>query len=142
MMDKMKEECDCNEGYGPSVDCGRCGGTGEVDKIREQVEFVEWLKNHKMYNPMESCQSMQKMFRVFIAVNKARDEEILQLTSRVAVAEGKVEEQKGEIKKLRDALERIVTDYNQHLNYDNFPECTVPWFANRAQYLAREALKD
>lgn len=46
-----------------------------------------------------------------------------------------------ENKKLRAYLERIIVDYNQHLDYDNFPECTIYWFASRAQYLAKEALK-
>ena len=32
-----------------------------------------------MYNPMESALTMQKMFRVFVAVNKSRDEEIKKL---------------------------------------------------------------
>lgn len=39
-------------------------------KIREQLDFVEWLKNQGMYSPVESAATMQKMFRVFIAVNK------------------------------------------------------------------------
>lgn len=28
----MYEKCDCNEGYGPAIDCKRCHGTGIVKK--------------------------------------------------------------------------------------------------------------
>lgn len=33
--------------------------------IKEQLEFVEWLKKKKRYNPMESGHTMLKMFEVW-----------------------------------------------------------------------------
>lgn len=35
--------------------------------IQKQLEFVEWLKEKGMYNPMESAETMQKMHSVWEA---------------------------------------------------------------------------
>lgn len=35
--------------------------------IQKQLEFVEWLKEKGMYNPMESAQTMQKLHAVWEA---------------------------------------------------------------------------
>ena len=50
-MNKIREEyeeCDCNEGYGPAVDCKICGGTGEVDKIREELKPCPCCKSNRI----------------------------------------------------------------------------------------------
>ena len=33
--------------------------------IKEQLTFVDWLKQHGIYDPMESSVTMQKMFTVW-----------------------------------------------------------------------------
>ena len=43
----------------------------DKDLIKEQLDFVEWLKTQGMYDPMESADIMEKMFRVFIALSKS-----------------------------------------------------------------------
>jgi hypothetical protein len=35
--------------------------------VKRQLEFVEWLKENSMYNPMESAETMQKMHEVWKA---------------------------------------------------------------------------
>ena len=75
-----------------------------MDKIREQQEFVEWLTSQKMYNSMESALAMQKMFRVFVAVNKSRDEEIKNADDTIHKQYIIYSKNQKEIKKLRDAL--------------------------------------
>jgi hypothetical protein len=35
--------------------------------IQKQLEFVEWLKEKGMYNPVESAQTMQKMHNIWEA---------------------------------------------------------------------------
>lgn len=54
-----------------------------MNKIGEQLGFVEWLKDHRLYNYVETDSNMQKMFQVYRS-------------------------QQAEIKKLRYALEEIV----------------------------------
>lgn len=114
MNDKIREECDCNEGYGYSVDCGRCNGTGivkpEMDKIREEFEKIYkgivWLNDDLR----------QEAFYTFKKGYKSRDDEVLALTSRVAVAEGSNEELKAENKELKEELhgrEQECIDYQQ-----------------------------
>lgn len=34
-------------------------------EIKEQLTFVDWLKNHGIYDPMERAVTMQKMFTVW-----------------------------------------------------------------------------
>lgn len=36
-------------------------------KIDKQLEFIEWLKSKGLYNPMESADTMQKMYNVWEA---------------------------------------------------------------------------
>jgi DNA repair exonuclease SbcCD ATPase subunit len=37
----------------------------EKNKINQQIQFVEWLKENGIYNPMESGECMNKMFQVW-----------------------------------------------------------------------------
>ena len=53
-----------------------------MDRIREQQEFVEWLKIQGMYNPMESGLTMEKMFCVYMAGKESCDEEIKKLEGK------------------------------------------------------------
>jgi len=39
--------------------------------IERQVEFVEWLKERGMYNPMETAETMQKMHRVWLESSRS-----------------------------------------------------------------------
>jgi hypothetical protein len=41
--------------------------------IERQVEFVEWLKERGMYNPMETAETMQKMHRVWLESSRSPD---------------------------------------------------------------------
>jgi len=38
------------------------------DRIKQQQEFVEWLKSKDLYNALESATAMQKMFQVWKAM--------------------------------------------------------------------------
>ena len=33
--------------------------------MTEQQEFIAWLKEHKLYNPIESAETMQSMYAVW-----------------------------------------------------------------------------
>lgn len=97
MSDEIREECDCNEGYGPSVDCGRCHGTGFVerlsksDEIRKRFEeefdipdFLDFDGEDYMYyeeDPLliEQQQNTSAQWRGFKAGHKSRDEEVKEL---------------------------------------------------------------
>ena len=37
----------------------------DKETIQTQLQFVEWLKEKGLYNPMESAATMQKMHRVW-----------------------------------------------------------------------------
>ena len=37
------------------------------DRVDKQLEFVVWLKSKGLYNPMESANTMQKMYNVWEA---------------------------------------------------------------------------
>lgn len=39
--------------------------TKKDDQIRDQLVFVDWLKEQGIYNPMESAGTMQKMHQVW-----------------------------------------------------------------------------
>jgi hypothetical protein len=43
--------------------------------IKEQEEFVEWLRSKEMYDPMESGRIMQKMFLVWKAMSETPSKE-------------------------------------------------------------------
>ncbi|MHA1972838.1 MAG: hypothetical protein ACTSW1_07590 [Candidatus Hodarchaeales archaeon] len=38
------------------------------EKVDKQLEFIEWLKDKGLYNPMESADTMQKMHNVWKAM--------------------------------------------------------------------------
>jgi hypothetical protein len=38
-------------------------------KADRQLEFIEWLKSKKLYNPMESAVNMQKMYDIWEKAN-------------------------------------------------------------------------
>ena len=40
------------------------------DDIDEQLEFIKWLKEKEMYDPMESGNTMNKMFKVWKAATE------------------------------------------------------------------------
>ena len=40
-----------------------------IDEIKQQLDFVEWLKNQGIYNPMESAHTMRRMFSVYNSIN-------------------------------------------------------------------------
>lgn len=121
-----------------------------MDKIRE--EFEKFKKYQGAEYPqyfIDPSDPWSTHLHTFEAGYKVRDEEVKILNQDcknlvdVNNNQAKIMESRDpQVKKLRAYLERIIVDYNQHLNYDNFPECTIYWFANRAQYLAEEALKD
>jgi hypothetical protein len=64
------------------------------DEIKNQIEFVEWLKENGLYNPMESALVMSKMHNIYLKYKVTADAEI--------------EELKRENKKLIEALEEAV----------------------------------
>jgi len=43
------------------------------DEIDEQLEFIEWLKEKEMYDPMESGNTMNKMYKVWKTVKEEHD---------------------------------------------------------------------
>ncbi len=49
------------------------------DEIKQQLNFVEWLKDQGIYNPMESAHTMRRMFNVY----KSRDPELKELTEKL-----------------------------------------------------------
>jgi len=48
----------------------------EIKQIKEQEQFVEWLKSKRMYNPMESAYTMQKMHWVWQAMKEDKKDGI------------------------------------------------------------------
>ena len=47
------------------------------DDIDEQLEFIKWLKEKEMYDPMESGNTMNKMFKVWKAATEPIQEQFL-----------------------------------------------------------------
>lgn len=48
--------------------------------IQEQIQFVEWLKEKGLYNPIESAATMQKMHSVWLAARAGEKNTIQVLT--------------------------------------------------------------
>lgn len=131
-----------------------------MDKIREEFEkrfpvtpYFEydgtWYQCDKKtlkeyHDSYSSVTCYNRLLHGFREACNSVSEEIRDLQEQVGYLKGDViniqGSKKAEIKKLKDAVKEIVRNYKQHLNYDKYPHCTIKWFANRAQYLAKNAL--
>jgi hypothetical protein len=40
--------------------------------VDQQLEFIDWLKDRKLYNPMDSAATMNKMFDVWKGIKNDR----------------------------------------------------------------------
>ena len=86
----------------------------DKDLIKEQLEFVEWLKTQGMYNPMESGITMEKMFRVYVDSKKSRDEEIKKAYDYLSAC-GVPKERAGS---LHNGIDVLATRFRKEINLD------------------------
>ena len=89
------------------------------EEIKVQLEFVEWLKNQGMYNPMESARTIDKMFRVFVAVKKSRDPESQNLKAENKAQSDAIAEQLKYRKEDLDKMSILENYINSTLRIDH-----------------------
>jgi hypothetical protein len=51
--------------------------------IQKQLEFVEWLKENRVYNPLEPAATMQKMHKVWELMQQAAEAQVESLTDEL-----------------------------------------------------------